>query len=322
MFKLLEIGDPEWVGRVIGLGSNRRDLHQDQRFLAPYQGAYGWKAYLALTENSDGYIVEPILITPDNEIKNIYNFGGPMGSVDLISSREHTESIREWAEKHGFKSKYTTLVPFLAKEQLRLLSSSGITPELRKDSVIVDLNNQKVRGTTRRLANKAQAAGVTIKNYSLDNINQFIDMYNFTMDRVEAKEHWRFSPKWFEVFARFVNPCLMMAEFHGKIESGCLIAYSHQYPVAYYHFAGSYNRLNTMGINHMLVLAACEFIKKVGIRYLYLGGGITDKSEDPLLIFKRGFSRDLVPVYIYKDQYDTGLNGSHPAADDQEVKVP
>ena len=183
MFKLLEIGDPEWVGRVIGLGSNRRDLHQDQRFLAPYQGAYGWKTYLALTENSDGYIIEPILVTPDNEIRHSYNFGGPMGSVDLINSREHTESLREWAEKHGFSSKYTTLVPFLAKEQLRLLSSSGITPELRKDSVIVDLNNQKVRGTSRRLANKAQTAGVTIKNYSLDNINQFIDMYNFTMDR-------------------------------------------------------------------------------------------------------------------------------------------
>src|SRR5258706_1145897 len=322
MFKLLEIGDPEWVGRVIGLGSNRRDLHQDQRFLAPYQGAYGWKAYLALTENSDGYIVEPIFTTPDNEIKNSYNFGGPVASVDLISSREHTESLREWAQKHGFSSKYTTLVPFLAKEQLRLLSSSGITPELRKDSVIVDLNNQKVRGTSRRLANKAQAAGVTIKNYSLDNINQFINMYNFTMDRVEAKEHWRFSPKWFEVFARFVNPCLMMAEFNGKIESGCLIAYSHQYPVAYYHFAGSYNRLNTMGINHMLVLAACEFIKKVGIRYLYLGGGITGKSEDPLLIFKRGFSRDLVPVYIYQDHDNTGLNCSLRSAEDQEVKVP
>jgi len=305
MFRMLNIGDTEWVSSVMGLGPNRRDLHFDQRMCASYIAADKYKAFLALTTNQDGYIVEPILSTPEGDcIKNPYNFGGPMGSVDLISSREHTESLREWAEKHGFKSKYTTLVPFLAKEQLRLLSSSGITPELRKDSVIVDLNNQKVRGTSRRLANKAQAAGVTIKNYSLDNINQFIDMYNFTMDRVEAKDHWRFSPKWFEVFVRFVNPCLMMAEFNGKIESGCLIAYSHQYPVAYYHFAGSYNRLNTMGINHMLVLAACEFIKKVGIRYLYLGGGITDKSEDPLLMFKRGFSRDLEPVYVYQTVYN------------------
>src|SRR6266853_536422 len=254
MFKMLSIGDPEWVAMVVGLGSNRRDLHQDQRMLAPYVAANKYKAYLALTTNQDGYIVEPILATPEGDLKNPYNFGGPVGSVDLINSREHTESLREWAQKHGFKSKYTTLVPFLSKEQLRLLSSSGITPEFKKNSVIIDLNDQKVRGTTRRMANKAQAAGVTIKNYPLDQIDNFVDMYNSTMDRVNAKEHWRFSPKWFEIFARFVNPCLMMAEYQGKLEAGCLIAYSQQYPVAYYHFQGSYNRMSAMGINHMLVL--------------------------------------------------------------------
>jgi hypothetical protein len=34
MFKLLEIGDPEWVGRVLGLGPDRRDLHLDARMFA------------------------------------------------------------------------------------------------------------------------------------------------------------------------------------------------------------------------------------------------------------------------------------------------
>src|SRR5258706_1934511 len=321
MFKLLEIGNAEWPASVMGLGPNRRDLHFDQRMAAPYVAANKYKAYLALTTNQDGYIVEPILATPSGELRNPYNFGGPMGSVDLINSREHTESLREWAQERGFKSKYTTLVPFLAKEQVKLLSSSGITPEFKKNSVIIDLDNQKVRGTSRRMANKAQSAGVTIKNYPLDQIDNFVDMYNITMDRVEAKDHWRFSSKWFEIFARFVNPCLMMAEYQGKLEAGCLIAYSQQYPVAYYHFQGSYNRMNTIGINHMLVLAACEFIKKVGIRYLYLGGGITDKEEDGLFVFKSGFSQDRVPVYTYKTMYGT-VNGSHSKADGQEVEVP
>ncbi len=320
MFKLLEIGDPEWVGRVMALGPNRRDIHFDARMLVPYVAAYKWRAFLGLTFDDSSWIIEPILVTPEGDLKNAYNFGGPMGSHDLINSREHTESLREWAEKHGFKSKYTTLVPFLAKEQLKLLSSSGINPEFKKNSVFVDLDNQKVRGTSRRMANKAQGAGVTIKNHSLDNLKHFIDMYNFTMDRVEAKEHWRFSPKWFEVFARFVNPCLMMAEHNGRYEAGCLIAYSQQYPISYYHFAGSYNRMNTMGINHMLVLAACEFVKTIGLRYLYLGGGITDKEEDGLFVFKSGFSQDRLPVYTNKILYNNA-NGSLSEADGQEAKV-
>jgi lipid II:glycine glycyltransferase (peptidoglycan interpeptide bridge formation enzyme) len=292
----------------MALGHNRRDVHFDARMFTPYIVANKWKAYLALTSNEDGYIVEPLLATPEGELRNPYNFGGPTGSTDSLNSREHTESVAEWAVKHGFSSKYCTLIPFLAKEQLKLLSSSNISPEYRKESVIIDLNDQKIRGTTRRMANKAQSLGATVKTYSLDNLKYFIDMYAATMDRVHAQEHWNFSPKWFEVFARFLNPCLMMTEFEGKLESGCLILYSHQYPVAYYHFQGSFNRFPTVGINHMLVLAACEFVKSIGIRYLYLGGGVTDKEDDGLFVFKKGFSSDKLPVFSYNITYNKVVN--------------
>lgn len=304
MFKLLKIGDAQWVSTVMSLGKDRRDIHLDQRMLASYVAANKWQAFLALTETPSGFIVEPILSTPEGELSHSYNFGGPTGSSDLINSREHTESLREWAEKHDFRSKYITLIPFLAKNQLKLLSSSGISPEYRKDSVIIDLNNQKIRGTTRRLANKAHSVGVRVNSYSLDNIKHFIEIYNATMDRVSAKEHWYFSPKWFECFARFVKPHLLLADYLGKFEAGCLIVYSQQYPVAYYHFAGSYNNYPKLGINHMMVLAACEYIRSIGIQYLYLGGGITDQSNDSLLLFKSGFSTDRLPVFTYKQVYN------------------
>src|SRR6202030_159125 len=176
MFEMLEIGDPRWVSSIMNLDLNRRDLHFDQRFLAPYVAAYRYKAYLGLTTRPEGYIVEPLLTTPEGDLKHATNFGGPTASLDSTSSLEHTESLLEWAENRGFKSQYVTLVPSLAKNQLKLLASSGIEPEYRKQSVIVDLNDQKIRGTTRRLANKAQTAGVSVKNYSLDNLRHFIDM--------------------------------------------------------------------------------------------------------------------------------------------------
>ena len=85
MFKLLEIGNAEWPASVMGLGPNRRDLHFDQRMAAPYVAANKYKAYLALTTNADGYIVEPLLSTPEGELRNPYNFGGPMGSPALAT---------------------------------------------------------------------------------------------------------------------------------------------------------------------------------------------------------------------------------------------
>jgi len=229
----------------------------------------------------------------------------------LLNSKEHVECLNEWATTRGITTQHCTFNPFLIKDQLRLISSSNIEPQYRKQSVIVDLIDQKVRGTTRRLANKAQGAGVTVKAYSWEtHLEVFHEMYLATMERTNAKEHWKLPFKWFRAFSRLLNPHLLVAEHNGRPESACLIVYSHQYPVAYYHFAASYNRLNTMGINHMMVLAACEFIKSTGIRHLYLGGGVTDHPDDSLLVFKSGFSQHKVPVYSYEIKYDkTGGNG-------------
>lgn len=303
MFNLFEIGNPQWVALVMGLPPDCRDIHFDQRMLAPYVGAYGWKSYLALTDTMDGYIIQPLLINKENEIRHPYNFGGPIGSNNLLNSKEHVESLNEWAEDHDIRSQHYTLVPNLTQDQLRLLSSSNINPVFRKNSVLVDLNNQKIRGTTRRLANKAQGEGVTVKQYDYTYLKYFIDIYTSTLERRNAKEHWYFTPKWFEVFCRLVKPCLMLANYQGKFEAGCLIAYSQQYPVAYYHFAGSYNTYPTLGINHMMVLAACEFVKSINMSKLYLGGGVTDSEDDSLMIFKSGFSKLRLPVYGYNMEY-------------------
>ena len=48
-----------------------------------------------------------------------------------------------------------------------------------------------------------------------------------------------------------------------------------------------------------MVLAAAEMMKAQGAKYLYLGGGVTDKSDDGLFVFKSGFSKMRLPVWFY-----------------------
>jgi len=299
---MLEIGDPKWPAAALGLGPERRDLHMDQRILAPYIAAYKYKAFLGLTSNENGYLIEPVLLTPEGNLKHSFNFGGLMGSSDLLNATEHVDSLNEWAIKNGAISKYCTLIPSLAEKQVKLLNSAGIFPEFKKNSVIIDLNDQKIRGTTRRLAGKALSDGVLIRDCEAGDLKHFIEMYEKTMDRLEAKDHWKFTPKWFEVFFRFVRPALLMAEYGGKCQAGCIIVYSQQYPVAYYYLAAS-EQDHHPGAAHMLIMAACEFLKSQGIRYFYLGGGTTDKEDDGLLTFKSGFSKDRLPVYVHSKSY-------------------
>jgi hypothetical protein len=261
------------------------------------------KAYMGLTTRDEGYIIEGVLLTPAGDLRNVFNFGGPTASLDTLDATEHVDCLNEWAIRQGATSKYCTLIPSLANHQVRLLNSAGITPELKKQSVIVDLNDRKIRGTTRRLAIKAKESGVIVKAYPPEFIGKFYDMYIHTMDRKVAKDHWYFSAEWFRAFNRFVKPLILLAEYGGEIQSGCLIAHSHQYKIPYYMFQGSYNKFPTLGINHMLILAACEHIKTLGYNYLYLGGGLTDKEDDSLLIFKKGFSKQELPVYTFSKSY-------------------
>lgn len=300
MFSVVPIGDVRWVSAVMGLGQECRDIHFDQRMLAPYVTAFKWKALLAVTSSQDGYIVQPVLVTPEGELRHAYNFGGPMPSSDLVNAQEHVDNLNDWARKQGLVKQYCTLIPFLSEKQTELLKTTDIITERKKDSVIIDLKDQKIRGTTRRMANKAREAGVVIKSHPLSDIKDFYKIYETTMDRKNAKDHWRFPVSWFESFVRFLKPTLLLAEYKGNIEAGCLVIYSQQYPVAYYHFAGSYNTHPSLGINHLMVLAASEFIKTSGVRYLYLGGGITDNPNDNLLIFKSGFSQKRLPVHSYE----------------------
>lgn len=71
MFRMLTVGDAEWVASLMGLGANKRDIHWDQRMLAPYVAAYKWKAHLAFTESENGYIIQPVLVTPEGYLRKM-----------------------------------------------------------------------------------------------------------------------------------------------------------------------------------------------------------------------------------------------------------
>ena len=307
MFRILQLGDPEWVALENSLPVERRDIHFNQRMLAPYTATYGWRAGLAVTSQLGEYTIQPFLIDGEGQLRHAYNFGGPVATPAVIREPEHFIELDKWAQKHGVTNQYGTLNPFLIKHQLQLLPYES---EYVKDTVVMDLNKPEIRGTTRRLANKAQGAGYKVELCPIyfngmhsDAFKYFYRMYEITMERNHAADHWRFSWAWFQAFAKYVQPHLLCVSNRGSIEAACLIAYMPNYQTAYYHFAGSFSKNNNLGINHMMVLAAAEYVKTQGARYLHLGGGVSSDTKDGLFVFKSGFSKTRFPIYVYRKNY-------------------
>lgn len=305
MFKLLKLSDPEWQDYISLLPEKRRDIHFDTPLLAAYTEAYGWFAGLTVTENSTDFICQPVLITNNLQLRHAYNFGGPVGTegINYSLKYEHWSKLIEWKQSIGVKQEYCTLNPFLINHQLEFYAPFGGSnkPEYRKDSVWVDLTKPlEIRGTTRRIATKAEREGTIICQVSLDALKEFEQMYAVTMDKRKAAPHWLFPHKFFATMCEGLGrrAVLLFAFVNGVLESGCLMVIDHK--TAYYHFAGTLGQRPNLGVNHLLILKAIDFTKDHGCERLYLGGGVTDNPLDSLLLFKTGFSKQTAPVYSYQ----------------------
>ena len=300
-FRFLKFADKEWVARVQALPYDRRDIHFDPRILAPYLKAYGWDLRLTVTGDPDtlkDFVIQPILVTKEGELRHAYNFGGPVGDNNGIYElyNAHRAGIDVYKHRAGIKKEFGTLNPFLTEHQ------KFYVPNYKhvKDSVYIDLSQIKPRGTTRRLANKAQGLGVQIGSYHIyTHLHHFLRLYEQTMSRVGAEDNWKFGNDWFMWFAKFLYPHLLLATYEGKVIAACLVVHKGIYPVAYYHFAASSDDC-PIRVNQMMVLAAAELVKSRGAKYLYLGGGLTDEPRDGLFVFKSGFSKLRLPVISYR----------------------
>lgn len=300
MFRVLGLEDPEWMERIEALPPDLRDIHFTPFLLAPYVAAFGWKAGLAVTSEQDQFIIQPLLVNDKGELRHAYNFGGPVGTDDAQPLKyKHFNYVKLWAEQNGAERSYATLNPFLAAYQ-DLLVPVGVTRV--KDVVYMDLKSPSVRGTTRRLANKAQGAGVVVNDVprTVGNAQLFYNFYTLTMTRAQAAKHW-FLPAGFfhSLLALVPTSALLVATLEGKPQAACIVIGSPN-GIAYYHFAGSLNQHPKLGISHAMVLAAAEFAANVlDCDKLHLGGGVKPHLDDGLLTFKAGFSDLRAPVFTY-----------------------
>lgn len=303
-FSILELDSPEWTSRLGSLPDHKRDVHFYPQMYAPYVATYGWAAKAALTVEGEDFIIQPFLLTHDGQMRHAYNFGGPIGAhkENAGAFAQHRASLWKWGVEHSVTSCFITLNPFLYTHQCMFLNEHGNLVQHAKEVVFIDLNNMKLRGTTRRLANKAQGLGAQVMTVSptKENVQVFNEIYTNTMDRAKAKEYWYTPPKFFQELLLLAGGKLMLVTYKGEVEAGCIIIPSYANRICYYHYAGSYNRYPQDGISHMMVLAAAEFAKSLGCDKLHLGGGVTADPNDGLLTFKAGFSDLRAPVYTYQ----------------------
>ena len=271
-FRILKYADKEWVARHQALPVHFRDIHFDPRILASFKKAFGCEFGLAVTGDAytlKNFIMQPVLVTKDGQLRHGYQFGGPIGvgiNSDLVSA--HNEGLHKWASGLGATNELCVLNPFLWSEQLKCMHRP--TTINLEDQEVVDL---------KFLGDYASTGEIVVKTHHIyTNLRHFLDLYG------------QGNALWFEYYAKFLYPYLLLAHYEGKVVGAALVVHKGIYGIAYYHFEALAKDCPPE-TQSLLVQEAAHIVKAKGAKFLCIGGA---KSNIP---------STKLPTYIVQKNY-------------------
>ena len=165
---------------------------------------------------------------------------------------------------------------------------------------------KEIHTKNRNVIKKGEKNGLKfIADYEFKYLDDFVKLYDQTMDKLNADDFYYFDDKYYQQFVKNVPSFLGVVTLEDKIISAALFMYDGCY--AHYHLSGSDKAyLNYLPNNYMLYHAALE-LKRQGAELFHLGGGTTSDENDSLLSFKRKFSKDLYQFSIGKVIFNEAL---------------
>lgn len=164
-------------------------------------------------------------------------------------------------------------------------------------TISMDLNSEEViwsnlTSKNRNMIRKARKSGIQIRHgKGLELLNEFMDMYNATMNKDNALEYYYFNSNFYSSLHNdlFDNYEIFYSLLGDKIISMSIIIFANNH--MHYHLSGSRFEYKQLAPTNLLLYEAAIWGCKKGFSSFHLGGGF-GSGEDDLYKFKRSFNRN------------------------------
>ena len=242
-----------------------------------------------------------------------YGFPGPalsecgiasnMNSANVSFMKEAATSFVELLRSRNIVSVFLRFHPLLAHQVSfaeLVMAAGSVTGKVvpHGDSVYCDLSLteaemwQQTRRRDRSYINKAQREGFRFEfDQQWSGLEQFIEMYYATMRRVNADSFYFFPREYFhqlrDCLADYAHLAFVKSPDDHRVCGAILTTCS---DIIQYHLAGTHGNFRHCHPNKFLIDQARRWGKRIGKRWLHLGGGVGG-AADSLLHFKSGFSK-------------------------------
>lgn len=194
----------------------------------------------------------------------------------------------------GVCSAFFRLHPILDYNFNEIFNPGTFTANGETVSVDLKLSESQLWAHTRKghqsTINKCKRVGFTAKIVSFEEyINEFIAIYEETMNRVEAGESYYFERDYFVDLLKLDGKIhLCIVELEDQLACACL--FFECCGIVQAHLGGTKTNFLAQSPFNLLLDYVRIWAKKRGNEFLHLGGGVGG-SHDSLYKFKAGFSR-------------------------------
>ena len=245
------------------------------------------------------------------DIISPYGYPGILLSDAAVVDPQFSESALQqfWSamQQKGVCSAFLRLHPILEEKSVDLWRSHGLQENGKTVSIDLTLDEAKIWAKTRKghqsTINKCMRLGLTGKTVSFaEHMDEFIAIYEETMDRVQAQDSYYFSREYFEGLLKLGDKVhLGVVESEGEIV--CASLFFECCGIVQAHLGGTKTEFLKQSPFNLLLHQMRLWAKARGNKYLHIGGGVGGK-QDNLYTFKSGFSKQRHQFYTFRTVVD------------------
>ena len=275
-----------------------------------------------ICQDEDRVFFTPYLLRSCADIANsweteVYDVISPYGYPGILMSEAALNSpdfpnlalqkFRQTLQSRGVCSAFLRLHPILGEKFPNVFTSNSFQENGKTVSIDLTLDEDTIWAKTRRghqsTINKCIRLGLSARTVPVaEYIDDFITIYEETMNRVKAKELYYFSRDYFAGLLELGDKLhLGIVESDGEMICGSLFFES--CGIVQAHLGGTKSEFLKQSPFNLLLHHMRLWAKARGNKYLHIGGGVGGK-KDNLYTFKSGFSKQRHEFFTMRSVVD------------------
>jgi hypothetical protein len=279
----MEVAAAEWNALLARLGL--KDVYLTREYV---ESACVLEPGEAVFLSRDDVVFPLILreLEGGHDVVTPYGYGGPVAR-DPSAAPGFYAAYEDWCRGRGVISTFARFHPLYDNHRYSSFAVEplGATVAWR---LAGDEPFERLHPHHRRLVRKAERAGVEAAVREDAGLDEFVDLYEQTMRRLDADAFYLFPAAYWESL-RTLPTVLVEARRDGELLAAVLCFDSA--PWLHYHLGAQSDEGRRLGGSQLALLEAARWGRGRGYELLHLGGGVGGR-RDSLFEFKQRFDPD------------------------------